>query len=49
MITSNKTKQEPTRTSAHIYFIFKKLLQTFRKSICLVKEHFSVNSFIGVF
>ena len=47
--TFKKSKWDPTGTSSNIYFIYKKLLQTFRKSICLVKEFFLVNPFIGVF
>ena len=43
----NKTK--PPGISSNIYFIYKKLLQGFLKSICLVKELFLVNPFIGVF
>ena len=39
----------PIATSSNIFFIHKKLLQSFRKSICLLKEFFLVNSFIGVF
>ena len=49
IITLNKTNREPTATSSNISFIYKKLLQTFRKSICLVKEFFLVNSSVGVF
>ena len=49
VITSNKTKREPTGTLSNIDFIYNKLLQTFRKSICLVEEFFLVNPFIGVF
>ena len=49
IITSNKTKWERIETSSNIYFIFKKMLQTFRKSICLVKEFCLINPFIGVF
>ena len=40
LLSSNKT---------NISFIYKKLLLTLRKIICLVKEFFLVNSFIGVF
>ena len=43
----NKTK--PTGISPNIYLIYKKLLQVFLKSICLVKESFLVNPFIRVF
>ena len=43
IITSNKTNREPTATLLNISFIYKK------KSICLIKEFFLVNSFIGVF
>ena len=46
---SNKTNRKPTATSSNISFIYKKLLQTFRKNICLVKEFFLVNSIIGIF
>ena len=42
-------KTNPTGISPNIYFIYKKLLQEFLKSICLVKELFLVNPFIGVF
>ena len=49
IITSNKTKREPTGTLSNIDFIYNKLLQTFRKSICLVEEFFLINPFIGVF
>ena len=49
IITSNETKRKPTAISLNIYFIYRKLLQTFRKSICPVKEFFLVNVFIGVF
>ena len=49
IITSNITKLQPTETSSNIYFIYKRLLQTSRKSICLFKEFFLVNTFIGVF
>ena len=49
IITSNETKRKPTGISLNIYFIYRKLLQTFRKSLCLVKEFFLVNLFIGVF
>ena len=43
----NKTK--PPGISSNIYFTYKKLLQGFLKSICLVKELILVNPFIGVF
>ena len=44
-----KTNLQPTATSSNISFIYKTFLQTFRKSICFVKEVFLVNSFTGVF
>ena len=44
-----KTSREPTATSSNISFVYKKLLQAFRKNICLVKDFFLVNSFIGAF
>ena len=40
-------KTKPTGISPNIYVIYKKLLQAFQKSICLVKEFFLVNPFIG--
>ena len=43
----NKTK--PTKISPNIYFIYKKLLQAFLKSICLAKEFFLANPFIVFF
>ena len=49
IITSNKRNQEPAATSSNISITYKKLLQTFRKSIYLVNEFFLINSFIGVF
>ena len=39
----------PIAASSNIYFIYKKLLQTFQKSVSLVKIFFLVNSFISVF
>ena len=36
-------------TSPNVSFNYKKLLQTFRKNICLVKEFFFINLFIGIF
>ena len=54
VIISNKTNGEPSTTilltaaTANISFIYKRLLQTFGKSICLVKEFFLVKSFVGV-
>ena len=55
MYCSNKsnvqTKQPeslPTATSSNISFIYQKFVR-FRKSICLVKELFFVNSFIGIY
>ena len=45
----NKTNREPTATSSNICFIYKNLLLTSLKSICLAKELFLVNFVIGVF
>ena len=42
ILTSNKTNRESTATWSSISFIYKNLLQTFRNSICLVKEFFLV-------
>ena len=42
-------KTKPIGISLNIYFIYKKLLQAFLKSVCLVKEFFLVNPFIGIF
>ena len=39
------SKTKPTEISQNIYFIYKKLLQAFVKSICLVKEFFLANPF----
>ena len=49
ILTSNKTNRVPTATSSNISFVYKTLLQTFRKSISLVKEFFLLNPFICVF
>ena len=42
-------KIKPTEISPNIYFVYKKLLQVFLKSICVVKELLLVNPFRGVF
>ena len=44
----SKTNQEPNATSSNISLIYKKLLQTFRKSISLAKNLFLVNSLVKV-
>ena len=49
ILISNKTNREPNATHQIFFFIYKKLLQTFRKYICLVIEFFFINSFIVVF
>ena len=55
VLTSSKTNREAKQTESllqlhQIFFlIYNTLLQTFRKSICLVKEFFLINPFIIVF
>ena len=49
MIILIKTNREPTVTSSNIFFIYKKLLQTFPKSICLVNKFVLQNSVIRAF
>ena len=49
ILDSNKTNRGPAATSSNISFIYKKLMQAFWKSLCLVKEFFFVNFFKGVF
>ena len=44
-MTSNNTNREPTAILLNISFIYKTFLQTFQKSICLVKEFFLLRSF----